>query len=69
VVHVTGPVDHLDHSSYEQFFGGKLGIDATAKLPTGGYHRDGGWPEECVLDHATVDLVERRWAEYGVSSR
>ena len=36
VVHMTGPVDHLDHSSYEQFFGGKLGIDATAKLPERG---------------------------------
>ena len=39
-----GPVDHLDHASYEQFFGGKLGIDATRKLPTEGYHRAGGWP-------------------------
>ncbi|HEY7009772.1 MAG TPA: menaquinone biosynthesis decarboxylase, partial [Jatrophihabitantaceae bacterium] len=30
VLHTVGPVDHLDHSSYEQFFGGKLGVDATA---------------------------------------
>jgi 4-hydroxy-3-polyprenylbenzoate decarboxylase len=67
VVHMTGPVDHLDHSSYEQFYGGKLGIDATAKLATEGYHRDGGWPEPCVLDSATLDLVERRWKEYGIA--
>ena len=66
VVHMTGPVDHLDHSSYEQFYGGKLGIDATAKLPTEGYRREGGWPQECVLDQATVDLVGRRWREYGL---
>jgi 4-hydroxy-3-polyprenylbenzoate decarboxylase len=66
VVHMTGPVDHLDHSSYEQFFGGKLGIDATAKLETEGYHRAGGWPRECVLDETTTELVERRWQEYGI---
>jgi 4-hydroxy-3-polyprenylbenzoate decarboxylase len=66
VVHMTGPVDHLDHSSYEQFFGGKLGIDATAKLPTEGYHRAGGWPAECVLDEGTIALVDRRWSEYGL---
>ena len=50
VLHTVGPVDHLDHASYEQFFGGKLGIDATRKLPTEGYRREGGWPTECVLD-------------------
>ncbi len=45
-----GPVDHLDHASYQQFWGGKAGIDATRKLPGEGYRRDGGWPEECVVD-------------------
>ena len=67
VVHMTGPVDHLDHSSYEQFYGGKLGIDATAKWATEGYRRAGGWPEPCVLDPATHALVARRWREYGIS--
>jgi 4-hydroxy-3-polyprenylbenzoate decarboxylase len=66
VLHSVGPVDHLDHAAYEQFFGGKLGIDATRKLPTEGYHRAGGWPEECVLDTATQALVERRWSEYRI---
>jgi 4-hydroxy-3-polyprenylbenzoate decarboxylase len=65
-LHTVGPVDHLDHASYEQFYGGKLGIDATRKLPTEGYRRDGGWPTECVLDAATIDLVERRWKEYRI---
>jgi 4-hydroxy-3-polyprenylbenzoate decarboxylase len=64
VLHSVGPVDHLDHAAYEQFWGGKLGIDATAKLPTEGYRR--GWPEPCVLDDATRALVERRWREYGI---
>jgi 4-hydroxy-3-polyprenylbenzoate decarboxylase len=66
VLHTVGPVDHLDHASYEQFFGGKLGVDATRKLPGEGYRRDGGWPGECVLDEATTALVERRWHEYGL---
>ena len=63
-LHTVGPVDHLDHGSYEQFWGGKLGLDATRKLPTEGYHR--GWPAACVLDPATRDLVDRRWTSYGI---
>jgi 4-hydroxy-3-polyprenylbenzoate decarboxylase len=59
-----GPVDHLDHSSYMQFFGGKVGIDATAKLPTEGYTR--GWPDAIVQDPLVVDRVTRRWKEYGL---
>ena len=43
---VEGPVDHLDHASYQQFWGGKAGIDATRKLPEEGYTRDGGWPRD-----------------------
>jgi 4-hydroxy-3-polyprenylbenzoate decarboxylase len=66
VQHTVGPVDHLDHASYEQFFGGKLGVDATRKLPDEGYRRAGGWPDECVLDDATTTLVDRRWTEYGL---
>ncbi|MEO6700272.1 MAG: menaquinone biosynthesis decarboxylase [Jatrophihabitantaceae bacterium] len=66
VVHMSGPVDHLDHSSYEQFYGGKLGIDATAKWETEGYRRAGGWPDQCVLDAETTALVNRRWSEYGL---
>src|SRR3954454_7750359 len=65
-LHTVGPVDHLDHAAYEQFYGGKLGIDATRKLPTEGYRRAGGWPTECVLDEATTALVDRRWREYGL---
>ena len=66
VLHTVGPVDHLDHASYEQFFGGKLGVDATRKLPTEGYRRNGGWPSECVLDSATQARVAARWDEYGI---
>lgn len=60
----SGPVDHLDHSAYQQFWGGKLGIDATRKLPAEGYHR--GWPEMIEQDPAVVERVTRRWAEFGL---
>jgi 4-hydroxy-3-polyprenylbenzoate decarboxylase len=59
-----GPVDHLDHASYQQFWGGKVGIDATRKLPTEGYQR--GWPEEIRQDPAVVEKVSKRWSEYGL---
>lgn len=61
-----GPVDHLDHASYQQFWGGKAGIDATRKLPGEGYHRDGGWPEIARMAPEIVTRVERRWREYGL---
>ncbi|MCA1823100.1 MAG: menaquinone biosynthesis decarboxylase [Mycobacteriales bacterium] len=60
----VGPVDHLDHASYQQFWGGKAGIDATRKLPTEGYDR--GWPEMIVQDPAVVARVTQRWPELGL---
>ena len=60
----VGPVDHLDHSSYSQFWGGKAGVDATRKLPTEGYDR--GWPEMIRQDSAVVERVSQRWGEYGL---
>jgi 4-hydroxy-3-polyprenylbenzoate decarboxylase len=62
----VGPVDHLDHASYEQFFGGKIGVDATRKLPSEGYRRPGGWPREVVMSAPVVSQVDRRWSEYGL---
>lgn len=61
----TGPVDHLDHGAYQQFWGGKVGIDATRKLPTEGYTR--GWPTMITQDPAVADRVTKRWREYGIS--
>jgi 4-hydroxy-3-polyprenylbenzoate decarboxylase len=60
----TGPVDHLDHSAYQQFWGGKAGIDATRKLPAEGYTRE--WPEMLVQDPEVVRRVSARWREYGL---
>jgi 4-hydroxy-3-polyprenylbenzoate decarboxylase len=62
----VGPVDHLDHAAYQQFWGGKVGIDATRKLPEEGYRREGGWPEMVVQDPEVVRRVDARWRELGL---
>jgi 4-hydroxy-3-polyprenylbenzoate decarboxylase len=64
VVIVDGPTDHLDHASYKHSFGGKIGVDATAKGPDEGYTR--GWPEVARMDEATLRLIEQKWSEYGL---
>ncbi len=61
---VEGAVDQLDHSSVRDSFGGKIGIDATAKGPMDGHPR--GWPTEIEMDPAIKALVDRRWKEYGL---
>ena len=63
VVLTEGPLDHLDHAPTRQFVGGKIGIDATAKSPLEGARE---WPEEIVMSDGVKDLVDRRWAEYGI---
>ncbi|RMF32647.1 MAG: menaquinone biosynthesis decarboxylase, partial [Chloroflexi bacterium] len=64
VVIVEGPVDHLDHSAFRHSYGGKIGVDATAKGPEDGHER--GWPEEIVMSPEIKALVDRRWNEYGI---
>lgn len=63
LVLTSGPVDHLDHASYQQFWGGKAGVDATRKLPAEGYSR--GWPKDAVMSPEIVARVDTRWKEYG----
>ncbi len=63
VVITEGPLDHLDHAPTLQFFGGKLGIDATAKGPLEGTRE---WPPEIEMSGEVRALVDRRWDEYGI---
>jgi 4-hydroxy-3-polyprenylbenzoate decarboxylase len=65
VVISEGPLDHLDHAPTLQFFGGKIGIDATAKGPLEGTRE---WPPEIEMTDEVRELVDRRWAEYGLGS-
>jgi 4-hydroxy-3-polyprenylbenzoate decarboxylase len=64
VILSEGPLDHLDHAPTRQFFGGKIGIDATAKWPQEGYDR--GWPEVIRMSPEVRDKVTSRWAEFGI---
>lgn len=64
VIIQEGPTDALDHASYRLAFGGKIGIDATAKGPMDGYARP--WPERVAMAEAIRELVARRWEEYGL---
>jgi 4-hydroxy-3-polyprenylbenzoate decarboxylase len=65
VVVSEGPLDHLDHAPERQFFGGKLGIDATSKWPEEGARP---WPKEIVMSEEIRALVDRRWSEYGLDA-
>jgi len=58
-----GPLDELDHSASFPRFGGKMGIDATRKTREEGMMRD--WPEEIKQSKEIIDLVNKRWHEYG----
>jgi len=63
VVISDGPVDQLDHASYQSSFGGKIGIDVTAKLPEEGYPR--GWPEVVRMDPDVKARIDALWSELG----
>ncbi len=63
VIIQDGPVDALDHGSHNFAFGGRIGIDATRKLPAEGYTR--GWPTAIEMSEAIKERVSRRWQQYG----
>ena len=58
-----GPVDHLDHASYHHSFGGKIGLDATAKWPEEGYTRE--WPTVARMSPEVKARVDALWEELG----
>jgi 4-hydroxy-3-polyprenylbenzoate decarboxylase len=64
VVMMPGPVDDLDHGSYNVAYGVKVGVDATRKDASEGYTRQ--WPPDMIMDRETRELVSRRWREYGL---
>jgi 4-hydroxy-3-polyprenylbenzoate decarboxylase len=66
VILSEGPADQLDHAAVAYCYGGKLGIDATHKLPVEGARE---WPERIVMTQGVRDLVDRRWEEYGIVAR
>ena len=64
VVIQEGPTDALDHASYRFALGGKIGIDATRKLPGEGYAR--GWPDLIQMSPEVRARVDEFWEELGL---
>jgi len=64
LVVTTGPADVLDHAAPAGAAAGKVGIDATRKLPEEAPGRP--WPDPIRPDPDVADRVTRRWAEYGL---
>src|SRR3954452_8423992 len=58
-----GPLDHLDHAPTLQFYGGKIGFDATHKSPAEGTRP---WPDEIEMTDEVRRLVDARWDDYGL---
>ena len=56
---VTGPVDDLDDAALQPAFGGKMGIDATRKLPSEGFTRQ--WPQRLAMTDAAARKAEAVW--------
>src|SRR5438094_608385 len=65
VVLSEGPLDHLDHAPTRQFYGGKIGIDATHKSEAEGARP---WPEEIRMTDEVQRRVDERWEEYGLGA-
>ncbi len=57
------PIDYLDFASPESGLGGKLGLDATNKMPPE-THRE--WGQEIRMDQSVIDDVTRKWSSYGL---
>ncbi|HEY9616421.1 MAG TPA: UbiD family decarboxylase [Microcoleaceae cyanobacterium] len=58
------PFDTLDFASQKLGLGGRMGIDATTKMPPETEHE---WGEVLESDPAVAAMVDRRWAEYGLA--
>ncbi len=63
VTFTEGPVDMLDAAVRQKHLGTKMGIDATIKLAEEGLERE--WPAEITMSRDIIELVNRRWEEYG----
>jgi 4-hydroxy-3-polyprenylbenzoate decarboxylase len=61
---VEGPLDVLEHASAIPAYGGKVGIDATKKLPSEGFNRV--WPDDIVMPDEIKRLVDGKWDKYGI---
>jgi 4-hydroxy-3-polyprenylbenzoate decarboxylase len=61
---VQGPLDHLDHSAVLHSYGGKLGVDATAKGPEEGHSRP--WPKRVEMSPDVKQRIDGLWGDLGL---
>jgi 4-hydroxy-3-polyprenylbenzoate decarboxylase len=57
------PIDYLDFASPDSGLGGKIGLDATNKLPP---ETKREWGRKIRMSDEVVDLVTRKWTSYGL---
>jgi 4-hydroxy-3-polyprenylbenzoate decarboxylase len=57
------PIDYLDFASPESGLGGKIGLDATNKLPP---ETKREWGEEIDMDQEVIDKITRNWSKFGL---
>jgi 4-hydroxy-3-polyprenylbenzoate decarboxylase len=58
------PFDSLDFATERSGLGSKMGIDATTKVYP---ETDRVWNDALIPDPDTAEMVDRRWAEYGLA--
>ena len=57
------PIDYLDFASPESGLGGKMGLDATNKLPP---ETSRAWGRKIAMDPSIVDTVTEKWPRLGL---
>jgi len=57
------PIDYLDFASPESGLGGKVGMDATNKLPPE-THRE--WGQKIYMEQSVVDKISEMWGKMGL---
>ena len=57
------PIDYLDFASPESGLGGKMGLDATTKLPP---ETRRNWGRKIAMDPRVVELVTEKWPKLGL---
>ena len=57
------PIDYLDFASPESGLGGKIGLDATNKLPP---ETKREWGRKIAMDNEIIARVTEKWASYGL---
>jgi 4-hydroxy-3-polyprenylbenzoate decarboxylase len=66
IILTEGPVDALDHSAPQAYWGAKMGIDATTKWPEEGHPRE--WPPDVVMSPEVVTRVDAMWDTLGLGA-